>query len=422
MDKPAPFPLFAPFAALRPVPSSAGAIAAPPYDVMTADEARAMARGKPWSFLHVSRPEIDLPPDTDPHADAVYAKGAANLARMLTAGVLIRETTPAYYVYRMERDGHGQTGIAAAASLAAYEANRVRRHELTRPDKETDRVRHMEALDAQTGPVFVVHRADPAVARIMDQAIAAVPVADVTLTDGVRHRIWRVAGADDIAALTKAFEAMDAIYIADGHHRSAAAARVARSRGPVGPHQRFLVVSFPDDQVVIRDYNRVVRDLAGRKPDAFLAALGQRLSVTAAEQPVRPERSGIFGLYLAGRWYRLALAEGVAGGLGAVARLDVSLLASQVLEPLLGIVDPRTDKRIDFVGGSRGLDGVRARVDSGEMAAGFTLFPTALADLMAVADAGDVMPPKSTWFEPKLADGLLINPLGRLAADAISST
>jgi uncharacterized protein (DUF1015 family) len=403
-------PLVRPFAALRPARAHAAAVAAPPYDVLSSDEARVRAAGRPWSFLHVSKPEIDLAPGTDPYAPAVYAKGAENLARMRAAGVLVRDAAPAYYVYRLEIGDLVQTGVAVTASIAAYDANRVRKHELTRPDKEDDRVRHMEALNAQTGPVLAAYPAAPALDALLAATARGEPDTDVVADGGVRHSIWPVRDADAVARISAAFDALPAIYIADGHHRSAAAARVAASRrrpGVDGSHEWFLVVAFPHHELRILDYNRVVRDLGGLNLAELLGKLRAKFAVAASGTPVRPARHGEFGLYAGGKWHRLTLEPELAAPADPVARLDVSLLTDHVLSPLLGIGDLRTDKRIDFVGGGRGLGELEKRVDSGEMAAAFSLYPTRLEDLMAVADAGQVMPPKSTWFEPKLADGLL---------------
>ena len=404
-------PLLSPFAALRPAPGFAAQVVAPPYDVPTADEARAMAEGRPWSFLRVSRPEIQFPPGAD--TAQAHARGAETLRRMVREGVLVRDHTPAFYVYRLRMADHQQTGIAATASVAAYEAGRIRRHELTRPDKEADRVRHMETLDAQTGPVLLVHRADRDVAAVAARAAEAPPLMRVVAADGGEHTIWAIRDGETLAALTDAFEGMEALYIADGHHRSAAAARVAAGRRDAG---RFLVVSFPHDQVRILDYNRVVRDLAGMSIPDFLARLSDGLIVEAADGPARPKQRGTFGMYLDGRWFRLASRGTMDPGASPLDRLDVNMLDRLVLGPLLGIGDPRLDPRIDFVGGARGLEALAARVDGGAAAVAFCLFPTALEDLMAVADAGQVMPPKSTWFEPKLADGLLSYPLGAVGA------
>ncbi|MFD2232230.1 DUF1015 domain-containing protein [Phaeospirillum tilakii] len=402
--KPAIPPLFRPFAGLRPAEGLAARMAAPPYDVLSSDEARALAADNPLSFLHVSKAEIDLAPGTDPHDAAVYAKAGANLRAMIAAGQLVRDPGPRYYVYQLEGDGHVQTGIVGAAAVADYRANRIRRHEVTRPDKEDDRVHQIEACDAQTGPVLLAHPAHPSLAVVTDAARRTAPDAEATTPDGVVHRLWVVSRPSDIAAITRAFQTMRAVYIADGHHRSAAAARVAAARPGAASAQSFLAVSFPIGEMRILDYNRVVADLGGRDPAGFLAALEPAFTVEPSDGPARPEAAGRFGLYLAGKWYRLGLKEPPPAD--PVARLDVSLLSDRLLEPLLGISDPRRDPRIDFIGGRRGLEALAARVDSGAAAA-FALYPTAMEDLIAVADAGQVMPPKSTWFEPKLADGLV---------------
>jgi uncharacterized protein (DUF1015 family) len=403
--------LLAPFAGLLPDAAHVAQVIAPPYDVLSTEEARAAARGNPWSFLHVSKAEIDLAPGTDPYAPAVYAKAGENLKRMIADGVLRRDARPAFYAYRIEDGGHVQTGIAGAGSVAAYEANRIRRHELTRPDKEDDRVRQIEAVDAQTGPVFVVHRRDAAVAGVLKRTTERKPALSAPGPAGSRHALWAIDDAAEIAQLTEAFGKMPALYIADGHHRAAAGARVAAARPGSAAAQRLLVVSFPDDEVRILDYNRVVRDLNGLSGAAFRAAVAKRFAVTGAASPVRPDATGVFGMYLAGRWYRLAAREPVPASAPPAERLDVSILASRLLAPILGIADPRTDKRIDFVGGARGTAELARRVDSGEMAVAFALHPTRLDQLFAVADAGAIMPPKSTWFEPKLADGMVSYPL-----------
>ncbi len=405
--------LVRPFAALKPAPGRATDIAAPPYDVMNADEARGLAEGRPFSFLHVSRAEIDLAPDTDPYGREVYEAAGRNLKAFEASGALIRDSAPCYYVYRMTADGRSQTGVALSASVDAYVENRIRKHELTRPAKEDDRVRQIEAVNAITGPVLLVHRADAALADILTAEAARDPDLFVADLDGVRHEVWAVGDAAANDAIGARLNAMDALYIADGHHRSAAAARVAEARraaSGAGPYDGFLAVSFPDDEMKILDYNRVVRDLNGRSAADFIRALHETYQVRPSDIPVRPTERHSFGMYLGGTWSLLTLHEKVRET-DPVERLDVRVLDRLLLEPLLGIKDPRTDARIDFVGGSRGVEGVAARVDSGEMAVGFTLFPTGLADLMAVADAGRIMPPKSTWFDPKLADGLLSLPL-----------
>jgi uncharacterized protein (DUF1015 family) len=392
---------------LRPARGRAAEVLAPPYDVLSSAEARTRAKGKSWSFLHISKPEIDLDPATDPYDRAVYAKAAENLERMMAAGVLMRDPAPSYYVYRLTWRDMQQTGLAAAASVADYETNRIRKHEHTTPVKEDDRVRQIDAINAQTGPVMIGYPQAPEVDAMLTAAAAGQPDVDVTADDGVRHQMWVVADPAAIDRLTRAVDALPALYIADGHHRSAAASRVARARGGDGPHRHFLAVLFPHHEMTILDYNRVVRDLNGRSAADFLAELGRRLTVTASPQPVRPEDRAEFGMFLAGQWYRLTVRPELVPEKDAIGRLPVTLLTRQVLEPLLGIVDQRTDKRIDFVGGGRGLAELERRVSSGEMAVAFALYPTQMDDLMAVADANGIMPPKSTWFEPKLADGMV---------------
>ena len=401
--------LIKPFRALRPAPGRAEEVLAPPYDVLSSAEARERARGKPWSFLHVSKAEIDLPPSTDPYDRAVYAKAAENLKAMTAAGVLIRDAAPCYYAYRLTWRDHAETGLAAVTSLADYATNRVRRHEHTTPAKEDDRVRQIEAVNAQTGPVMLGYPTAPQVDALLNRAASDTPAFDVTTDDGVRHQLWVINDAQTVAALTRAVDALPALYIADGHHRSAAAERVAKARGGNGAHGYFLTVMFPQNEMTILDYNRVIRDLNGLSPEALLARLRQDCTIVPSDRPMRPTAAGEVGMYLAGRWYRLTLhADAVAKAehsADPVERLPITLLTRHVIEPVFGITDPRTDKRIDFVGGGRGLDELERLVASGAFAVAFALYPTQMRDLMAVADAGAIMPPKSTWFEPKLADG-----------------
>jgi uncharacterized protein (DUF1015 family) len=406
--------LVRPFAGLRPAPSRAAEIAAPPYDVLSTDEARVRAKGKPWSFLHISKPEIDLPIGTDPFAAVVYAKAAENLNKMLAEGVLVRDAAPCYYVYRLVMGSHSQTGLVAAASVADYNTNRIRKHEFTRPDKEDDRVRQIDALNAQTGPVLLAYPAAPQVDAILAKASSGTPDADVTAEDGIRHTIWVIRDAAVLAQLTAAFDAMHALYIADGHHRSAAASRVATARQAANPkhngeesYNYFLSVIFPHHQMKIMDYNRVMTDLNGMDAATFLKRISENFSVQPSSTPVKPAKPGEFGLYLPGQWYRLNIRADLIPVNDPVARLDVSLLQNHLIAPVLGINDPRRDKRIDFVGGIRGLPELEKRVNRDGMAAAFAMFATRMEDLMAVADANEVMPPKSTWFEPKLADGLV---------------
>ncbi len=410
-------PLVRPFAGMRPAPGRADEIAAPPYDVVSTDEARAAAEGKPLCFFHVSRAEIDLPPGTDPYADEVYETAASNLKSFENAGALVRDAAPCFYVYRITADGKSQTGVAVSASVDAYNENRIKKHELTRPSKEDDRVRQIDAVDAITGPVLTVHRADAGLAALLRDASSGEPDAVAANVGGARHELWVVSDPDAVAGIGETVNAIDALYIADGHHRSAAGARVAEVRRKANPdhdgtepYNGFLAVSFPDDELTILDYNRVVKDLNGMDAAAFLAALSGSYRVEPVSEPVRPQKMGSFGMYLDGNWSLISpLASGKIDD--PVERLDVELLSRSILSPLLGIQDQRTDTRIDFVGGSRGPEEIARRVESGEMAIGFTLYPTSLADLMSVADAGIIMPPKSTWFDPKLADGMISLPL-----------
>jgi uncharacterized protein (DUF1015 family) len=406
--------LIRPFAGLRPASGRAAEVIAPPYDVLSTEEARGRAAGKPWSFLHISKPEIDLPAGTDPHAHEVYARAAENLRRMMREGILTRDPAPLYYVYRLIMGGHTQTGLVAAASLADYDSNRIRKHEHTQTDKENDRVRQIDALNAQTGPVMAAYPDAPEIDEILARCSAGAPDADATADDGVRHSLWVVRDAGIQERLTRAFDALPALYIADGHHRTAAASRVAAARRDANPrhageesYNYFLAVMFPHHQMQILDYNRVVADLNGMDVGTFLARVGENFSVEKSPRPVKPAKPAEIGLYLPGQWYRLAIHRELVPVNDPVARLDVRLLSDHLLGPVLGIKDLRRDKRIDYVGGIRGLTELEKRVDSGKMTAAFALHPTRMEDLMAVAEAGDVMPTKSTWFEPKLADGLV---------------
>jgi uncharacterized protein (DUF1015 family) len=406
-------PIIRPFAGLRPVSERVAEVVAPPYDVITAAEARGLVVGRPWSFLHISRAEIDFPPATDPYAPQVYERAAENLARMVREGILHRDPEPYYYLYQLIMGEHRQTGLVAVASVSAYATNRVRRHEFTRPSKEDDRVRQIDAVNAQTGPVLLTYRSQDVIDGLLTELTRRTPEVDVA-AGKVQHRLWVIREPDKIAALSAAFAAVDVLYIADGHHRAAAAARVAERRRHIDRRHTgqegynfFLAVIIPDREMQILDYNRVVCDLNELSVQDLLARLTADFAVEPQPAPVRPTQSGEFGMYLGGRWYRLVLKPELKISADPVAALDVSLLAFYILEPILGITDPRRDPRIDFVGGIRGPEELVRRVDTGEMAIGFSLFPTRMEQLLAVADANEVMPPKSTWFEPKLVDGLI---------------
>lgn len=403
-------PLIRPFTGLRPRSELAAEVAAPPYDVLSSDEARERVTGKPLSFLHISKAEIDLPPEVDHYAPEVYARSALNFEAMRESGVLVRDSKPCYYAYRLIMGEHVQTGLIAGASVADYDSNRIRKHEFTRPDKEDDRVRQIEALNAQTGPVLLAHPDSDEAETLITAAAIGTPVADITAIDGIRHTVWLIDDTATIERISAVISAMPNLYIADGHHRSAAASRVAAARrgtDAADSAEYFLTVIFPARQMRIFDYNRVVRDLNGHSIDSFLESISERYTVTPSINPVRPERSGVCGMYLAGNWYHIAVRPELIPQQDPVARLDVSVLSAQLLDPVLGITDLRRDTRIDFVGGIRGLGELEHRVDEGEMTVAFAMYPTQLAELMAVADVGQIMPPKSTWFEPKLADGLV---------------
>ncbi|MBX5482890.1 MAG: DUF1015 domain-containing protein [Myxococcaceae bacterium] len=404
--------LLQPFRGLRPPKDLVQQIAAPPYDVMNRDEARAFSAGNEKSFFHVSRPEIEFGPDVDEHADVVYARGRENLNRFRQAGWLRMDEAPVFYVYRQKMGAHVQTGLVAAASVEEYDDGRIRKHELTRADKEDDRTRHIDALGANDEPVFLTYRADPAIDALIAEATRSTPEYDFTTEDGIGHTFW-VLDRSMNPRIQRAFEKVPRLYIADGHHRSAAASRVRklrRARGEAGAgHDGFLAVIFPHDQMQILDYNRVVKDLRGMTPEAFLARISGKFEIDDELPGKKPGALHHFGLYLQGRWRRLRPKPGTFPNT-PVGGLDVSILQNNLLGPVLGIGDPRTDRRIHFVGGIRGTEELERLVDSGEYAVAFSMFPTSLEQLMAIADANEIMPPKSTWFEPKLRSGLVLHP------------
>ncbi len=405
--------LLAPFRALRPAPEVAARVASVPYDVVNTDEARALAAGEPLSFLRVTRSEIDLPPETSPYDPRVYALAARNLTDLSAAAPLIRDEESSLYIYRLRMGRHEQTGIAGLFSVDEYERGLIKKHERTRKDKEDDRTRHIVETGAQTGVVFLTYRAS-ALAGGVDAAVARVTAGAAlyafTAPDEVRHELWRVIGAD-ADAIVRGFAALPALYIADGHHRAASAARARQDlrqagRSTAGADQ-FIAVAFPDTQVQILAYNRTVKDLAGQSPDELMAAMrGSELMVTSG--PPVPDRPGRVSMFLTGKWHTVVLPAPAAGAARSEA-LDVEVLQQQVLQPLLHVGDPRTDKRIGFVGGMRGTAELERLVSSGKAAVAFSLYPVGVADLLAIADAGGIMPPKSTWFEPKLRDGLLVH-------------
>jgi uncharacterized protein (DUF1015 family) len=400
--------LFSPLRGLCPVPERAAEIAELPYDVMSRDEAIAMADGRPHSFLHVSRPDIDLP--LGAAVEQTHRLADRALSRLVDDGLLVRDKAPRFYLYRMTDGQHQQTGIVGAASIAAYESGRIRRHETTRPDKQAERARQIDAVNAQTGPVYLVHRPDLVVEQVLAEVMIAAATTVVDGPGGVRHELWPVHDDDAIARLAKAFDAMPALYIADGHHRSAAAAVVHAERATPAT-ARFLAVTFPSDQVRILPYNRIVRAPAGMSGAVVINALAARFALEPADSAVLPRERHVVGVYADGRWSRLRLPAAEAGTgtspKAAVAALDVAILQREVLHPLLGIADPRTDPRIGFVGGVRPPEQLEAAVDGGAWTVAFTMHATSIEQLLAVADAGGIMPPKSTWFEPKLLDGLV---------------
>ena len=400
-----------PFRGLCPSPEYASQVAAPPYDVMSAAEARAMVEGKENSFLHVSRAEVDLPEGADQYSAAVYARSKINFDRMVSEGILKRDAENSYYIYRLSNEFASQTGIALIASVDEYDRGNIKRHEFTRPDKEDDRVRQIDILSAQTGPVLLAFRDRSDVKEYLSKITKLGADIDITTDQSVRHQIWKVSDPIEVQNLSGLMENIDSFYIADGHHRSAAASRVSKMRRETeialdDGSDYFLSVAYSHSDMKILPYNRVVADLNGLSTDQFISELSKNFSVKTAPSPVTPSEKGSFGMYLDGGWYQLHFL-GQAKLTDPIESLDVSILSNWVLGPILDIKDLRSDKRVDFVGGIRGTAGLVSRVDSGEMACAFSLYPTQMEELMAVADRGGVMPPKSTWFEPKLADGLI---------------
>jgi uncharacterized protein (DUF1015 family) len=403
-----------PFRAVRPVPQLASQVAAVPYDVVNRAEAAELARGNPHSFLHVGRSDIDLPEEVDPHDPRIYARAREALDELIGQGVLLKDRERSLFLYRQIMDGRVQTGVVGCVHVEDYETDIIRKHEKTRPDKEDDRTRHVLTLKAHAEPVFLAYRGRTEIDVLSEPVMASPPLYDFTAADRVRHTVWRI---PDPALWVETFRAVPHAYVADGHHRSASAWRAGKARREANPRHRgdeeynwFLAVLFPADQLTILPYNRVVRDLGGKSPAEVLQQLRSIGRASAADHP-RPPRPGTFCVYLAGAWHRVEIEEQTIDCRDPIGSLDVSLLQDRVLGPVLGVGDPRTDQRIDFVGGIRGTAELERRVDSGEMAIAFSLFPTTMEQLMAVSDAGAVMPPKSTWFEPKLRSGLFVHEL-----------
>lgn len=409
------------FRAIRPTPALAADVAALPYDVMDSNEARRIVEGNPYSFLHVDKAEIDLDPSVDLYDTVVYEKARDNLNEMIAKGVFIQDDKPCLYIYKQVMNGRSQIGIVGCASIDDYMNNVIKKHELTRADKEQDRINHVDYCDANTGPIFLTYRAKESIDQIVSAQISAKkPVYDFTSDDGIKHTVWVIDDQTVIDRLCNEFERVDNLYIADGHHRSASAVRVGMKRREAHPNYTgdeefncFLSVIFPDEHLYIMDYNRIVKDLNGHTKEEFLNLVGEKFTITPCNdhEPLKPQNKHTFGMYLDGEWMLLSAREGTYDLSDPVARLDVSILQNNLLHPVLGIGDPRTDKRIDFVGGIRGLDALAQRVDNGSMAVAFSMYPTTMEDLMDIADAGAIMPPKSTWFEPKLRSGLFIHKL-----------
>lgn len=408
---------FRPFRAIRPLSINAKQVASRPYDVLDSKEAREEAAGNPISFLRVIKPEIDLPPITDPYCDDVYRQGLAKLSELKEQGILVQDKDAHFYVYRLTMDGRTQTGIVGCCDFQEYYDGSIKKHELTRTAKENDRVRHVEIQNANAEPVFFSYRSDVRIDELVGQVIDTALEYDFIADDKIRHELWVVRDPVLIQGIEKNFSAIPALYVADGHHRTAAAARVGQMRKESNPEHNgeeeynfFMTVLFPDDQLKIFDYNRVIRDLNGLSQDDFLSELRESFEISSLTESQSPKERGMFSMYIGGDWYLLKAKKKKVTS-SPKEELDVTYLSDEVLEPILGITDLRKDLRIDFVGGIRGLSELERRVDSGEMAVAFALFPVSMDELLAIADAGEIMPPKTTWFEPKLRSGLFIHDL-----------
>ncbi|MBO5561232.1 MAG: DUF1015 domain-containing protein [Firmicutes bacterium] len=405
------------FKGYRPTAELCSKVAALPYDVMSSAEAREMVKGDPYSFLHVDRAEIDLDPSVDIYSPEVYQKAAENLNKMITDGIYIHDEKPCMYIYRLTMDGRSQTGLVACASIDEYINNKIKKHELTREDKEQDRIRHVDTCNANTGPIFLTYRNRDDINALIAEETAKTPVYDFVSEDGVGHTVWVIDDESKISALQAAFAQVPALYIADGHHRNASAVKVGLKRRGEGEYDKeaefnfYLAVAFPDNQLKILDYNRVVKDLNGMSESEYLEKISKDFDVKPENGTFKPDSALTFGMYLGGKWYRLTAKDGSFNAADPVESLDVSILQNNLLAPVLGIGDPRTDDRIAFVGGIRGLGELVSLVDSGRAAVAFAMYPTSVEQLMSIADAGKIMPPKSTWFEPKLRSGIFIHTL-----------
>jgi uncharacterized protein (DUF1015 family) len=405
------------FKGLRPTPEKVKEVASPPYDVINSEEAREMVTNKPYSFLHVVKPEVDLPEDIDLYDEQVYQKGKENLDRLVSDGILVQDEQDCLYVYQLIMGDVKEIGIVAGASIEDYENDIIKKHEHTRADKEADRIKHVSTLNANTGPVFLTYPARKDVNSLIENIIKTNPLYDFTTDDGIQHTFWKIEDGAIINEITTIFQSIKYLYVADGHHRSASGTIVGQRRREANPNHSgeeeynyFLAVIFPHDQLYIMDYNRVVKDLNGLTEEEFMAKVREKFNISEYSNvtPYKPTELHSFGMYLNKHWYKLTPQAGSYPENDPVKSLDVSILQDNLLHPILGIGDPRKDKRIDFVGGIRGLNELSRRVDKGEAVA-FSMFPTSIEQLMAIADAGKVMPPKSTWFEPKLRSGLIVH-------------
>lgn len=410
--------VFRPFKAIRPIPEKASEVAALPYDVMNSEEARGMVKGKPYSFLHVDKAEVDLDSSIDIYDEKVYLKARENLDKLVTDGVCREEATPCIYIYRQIMNGRSQTGLVGCTAIDDYINNVIKKHELTRADKEADRINHVDYCDANTGPIFLTYRADEFISKtVEDWKNEHAPVYDF-VAEGVQNTVWVIDSTETVKAISDRFAQIDSLYIADGHHRAASAVKVGKKRREQNPNfdgseefNFFLAVLFPTDELEIMDYNRVMKDLNGNSSEEFKAKLSEVMKIEEyGKSAYKPEQKHTFGMLLDGMWYKLTAKEGSFNANDPVAQLDVSILQNNVISPIFGIDDPRTDKRIDFIGGIRGLSELERRVNT-DMRIAFSMYPTTLDDLMDIADADKIMPPKSTWFEPKLMSGLFIHKL-----------